>query len=275
MFIFQPAEEGPPPGEKGGASLMMEEDVFANPKPQAVFGMHVFPGDAGKIYYRSGGFYAAADRIEIKLKGRQTHGSRPWSGIDIVSLGADVVTAVNQIAARQLDVAESPTVITLSTVNAGVRHNIIPEDLVMTGTLRTFTPGRRQDAIDRVTRTVTKLAEAYGATADVRFSDPYPLTYNDPALSAAVKPSLVRAAGASMVDDQVPVVTGSEDFPHFTRDIPGVYVQLGGRKPGVEARTAPVNHSPYFDIDERAMEVGVRTHANLALDFLRSKAARP
>jgi len=275
MFVFQPAEEGPPPGEKGGASLMMEEGVFKDPTPSAVFGMHVMPGDAGKFYYRPEGFYASAERIEIKLKGRQTHGARPWSGIDVVALGADVVGAVNQIAARQIDVSDTPTVITIATMNAGVRHNIIPEEMVMTGTLRTFSKERRDDVVQRVTRAVTKLAESYGATGEVSFNDPYPVTYNDPALSKAVLPSLVKAAGGeAMVDADAQVVTGSEDFPQFTRNIPGVYVQLGARPAGLDPKTAPVNHSPFFDIDERAMEAGVRAHAHLALDYLRSAAAR-
>jgi amidohydrolase len=231
------------------------------------------PGDSGKIYYRARGYYAAADRLTIRVKGVQTHGARPWAGVDIVSLGAEIALALNQVAARQLDVGQSPTVVTLATVHAGVRHNIIPEEMVMTGTLRTFDAERRRDVMARVDRTARSIAARYGATAEVVFDQPDPVTFNDPALTLAMAPSLAAAAGGpDKVEADAPVSMLAEDFPHFTKSIPGLYIQLGARKRGVDAASAPANHSPYFDIDEAAMRVGVRAYALLARDFLATTA---
>lgn len=167
VFLFQPAEEGPPEGEEGGAELMVKQGAMKDPKPQAVFGIHLMSGQSGEIRFRPKGFLAAADRIKIKLIGKQTHGSQPWAGIDITSLGADVVQAMNQIAARQVDLQGAPHVITIATINAGIRHNIIPETLEMTGTLRTFDPKNRELIITKVKSTVDHLAAAYGAKAEV------------------------------------------------------------------------------------------------------------
>jgi amidohydrolase len=273
VLIFQPAEEGLPIGETGGAKRMVAEGALDNPAPSAIFGIHIGPGDPGKLNYRPGGFYAAADRFDIALKGRQTHGARPWSGIDVISLSASIITAMNQIAARQIDVTASPTVLTIATINGGVRSNIIPEDLAMSGTLRTFSDERRSDVIARMDKTVKALADSYGATATLTMNEPsYPVTYNDPALAAAMLPTLtVAAGGPANVEPNGDLVTGAEDFSYYARKIPGVFYQLGARKPGLDAKTTPVNHSPYFDIDETVMEVGVRTHVMLALGYLDQK----
>ncbi len=269
VFVFQPAEEGAPLAEGGGAKLMLEQKALSNPRPAAMFGLHVFPNESGKIFYRAEGFFAASDRIRITLTGRQTHGARPWSGVDISSLAAESILAMNQIAARQVNVAKSPTIITIASVHGGVRHNIIPEEMVLTGTLRTFDPAARTDVMARITHTLENLADSYGAKAKIEFQEPNPVTWNDKALAAWALPSLQRAAGgADRVDANAELVTGSEDFSYFAKEIPSVYVQLGSRPKGADPIMVAVNHSPFYDVDEDALIVGVRTHVFLALDFL-------
>jgi amidohydrolase len=271
LFVFQPAEEGPPAGEEGGAPRMMKEGVFADPRPDAVFGIHIYPDNSGTLRFRPGPLMAAPDSIAIKLKGRQTHGALPWLGVDIISLGAEIVQAMNQLAARQVDPTSAPTIITLATIHAGNRGNIIPEDLEMTGTLRTFDPKERAQTIHKITDRVNALAKTYGATAQVSISEEGLVNRNDPALTRALTPALFRAAGEQNVVADAPVLTGSEDFPYFTQDIPGLYVLLGARPPGISAAKAAPNHSPRFDIDEAAMSVGVAAHVNVALDFLQGR----
>jgi amidohydrolase len=270
VFIFQPAEEGVPLGEEGGAELMIKEGALANPVPGAIFGLHIGPGDLGKITLRSGGFYAGSDRFDVVIKGRQTHGARPWMGIDIMSLGADLITAFNQIAARQVDVSQSPTVITVGSMHSGIRYNIIPEDMTMSGTIRTFSLERRDLVKARMERTAQAVAQNYGASVTINWA-PHsnPVTINDPALLRQTLPSLNAATGdASRVNPDASVVTGAEDFAFYALKIPAVFYQLGGRKPSVPAETAPANHSPYFDVDESVFETGVRSHVLVALDYL-------
>lgn len=270
VFLFQPAEEGAPDGEEGGAQLMVKQGAIKDPKPQAVFGIHLMPGQSGEIRFRPKGFLAAADRIKIKLIGKQTHGSQPWAGIDITSLGADVIQSMNQIAARQVDLQGAPHVITIATINAGVRHNIIPETLEMSGTLRTFDPGTRALIMTKVKTTVDHLAAAYGAKAEVAFDGPFPLTWNDPALSQRLTPALSRAS-SGRINGNADVFTGSEDFGYFAADIPGLYIALGSTRPGIDPKTAPTNHSPYFDIDESALKIGVRAYVEVATAYLSGK----
>jgi amidohydrolase len=271
VFLFQPAEEGPPPGETGGAKLMVAEGALKNPAPTAVFGLHVVPGKPGTLFYRPEGFMAAADRIDIKLTGKQTHGAWPWQGIDVVSLGAEVVGALNTVAARQMDVTANPVVLTIATVHAGVRNNIIPEELVMTGTLRTFDPAQHADITSRARRVVTNLAESYGAKAEVSFTENAALVRNDAELARWVAGPLEQAAGPGAVNPAVNATTVAEDFSYFQQAIPGVFYHLGGSKPGVDPKTSPPNHSPQFDVHEPVMEVGVRAHVLTALAYL----ARP
>ena len=270
VFLFQPAEEGPPAGEEGGAKLMIRDGALDNPKVDAVFGVHIGPGDPHELNYRPEGFYASSDRITITVKGRQTHGARPWAGIDMASVAADIIQATNQIAARQVDVGASPSVLTIATINMGFRQNIIPEELKMEGTMRTFSKARREDLIARMQKSVTAIGDRYGAKAEVVFTQPYPVTYNDPALSKWVKGTLEKASPGK-VDDNAALVTGAEDFSMYAEKVPGVFIQLGGRKPGVPAETVPVNHSPYFDVDEAVFETGVKAHAFMALDYLAKK----
>jgi len=269
VLIFQPAEEGAPAGEEGGAKVMVEEGVLQNPKVDAVFGLHVVPGPVGALLWRPGPMMAASDRYEIALKGKQTHGAQPWSGIDMASVAADIVTAFNQIAARQVNVAKSPTVLTVGTIHGGLRYNIIPEDLEMAGTLRTFDPDMRKDVMGRIERTVTAIAERYGASAKLTWGTPNPVTNNHRELTAQMKPTLQRAAEDGNIKDDIDYITGAEDFSYYQLKVPGLFYDLGvGNPPGV-------NHSPFFTIDERALEVGVRAQALTALDYLRSVAPAP
>jgi amidohydrolase len=262
VLIFQPAEEGAPAGEEGGAKLMVQEGVLQSPKVDAVFGLHVFPGPVGALVWRPGPMMAASDRYEIHLKGPQTHGAQPWSGIDMASLTADIVTAFNQIAARQVNVAKSPTVLTVGTIHGGMRYNIIPEDLDMAGTLRTFDPEMRKDVMARAEKAVASISERYGAKATFKWGTPNPVTNNDRDLSARMKPTLARVAKDGAVRDDIDYITGAEDFSYYQLKVPGMFYHLGiGNPPGV-------NHSPFFNVDEAALEVGVRAQVLTALDFL-------
>ncbi len=270
-FIFQPAEEGPPAGEEGGAPLMVKEGVLQNPRPDAIFGLHVWPGPLGSLSYRSGGAMAAPDGITIVVKGRQTHGALPWGGVDPIVVSAQIVLGLQTIVSRQVDITALPAVVTIGSIQGGNRGNIIPDSVVMVGTIRTFDEGVRKDIHDRVRRTVTSIAAASGATATIDIPGGGLLTYNDPALTERMAPTLARTAGKGGVQPSMPPVTGAEDFPAFTQDIPGLYYFLGVLPEGQDPATAPRNHSPYFFADEAALPTGVRSMANLALDFLRSK----
>ncbi|MGA0607396.1 amidohydrolase [Phenylobacterium sp. VNQ135] len=266
VVMFQPAEEGPPPGEDGGASLMVREGAMQNPKPGAVFGLHVAPGPAGALFWRPGPMMAADDAFEIKLQGRQTHGANPWSGIDIVSMAAEIVQAFNQIAARQLKVTRSPTILTVASIHGGLRYNIIPEDLTMVGTLRSFDPEVRKEAIAKAEKAVAGIAERYGGGGKIVWGPATPVTLNDPDLTARMKPTLVRAA-RGLVKDDIDFITGAEDFSFYQQQAPGLFYDLGiGNPPGP-------NHSPMFNVmDESVLEVGVRAQALTALDYLYSVA---
>ncbi|WP_309643744.1 amidohydrolase [Phenylobacterium sp.] len=262
VFIFQPAEEGAPAGEEGGAKVMIAEGVLANPKVDAIFGLHSVPGPVGSLFWRPGPMMAASDRYEIKLKGRQAHGSTPWVGIDMASMTADIVTAFNQIAARQINVSKTPTVLTVATIHGGVRNNIIPEDLTMSGTLRTFDTDMRKDVIARAEKAVASISERYGASATFEWGTPNPVTENNRELTARMKPTLQRAAEGKIRDD-IDYIMGAEDFSYFQKAIPGFFYDLGVGDP------KGANHSPMFDVDEKAMETGVRAQALLALDYLK------
>jgi amidohydrolase len=281
VFIFQPAEEGPPPGEEGGAPLMIKEGALANPAPSAIFGLHVVPGIPGTIFYRAGGFMAASDRYEIKLTGKQTHGAIPWGGIDIISLQAAIVQDFNRLAARTVDVTATPTIITIATVHGGVRNNIIPETLDMSGTLRTFDRAQRLQVQERMRQSVASLAAAYGARAELIFNGGNaaggnPVTFNDPALARATFTSLEEAAGSGKVDINRRPATGAEDFAAYQLQIPGVFYHLGASKDGVTEENSPANHSPQFDVNEAVLPLGVRAHVLTALRYLeRGSAATP
>lgn len=281
VFIFQPAEEGPPPGEEGGAPLMIKEGALANPAPSAIFGLHVVPGSAGAVYYRTGGFMAGSDRFDVKITGKQTHGAIPWGGIDIISLQAAIVTDFNRLAARTIDVTATPTIITVATVHGGVRNNIIPENLEMTGTLRTFDRAQRLQVQERMRQSVAGLAATYGARVELIFNNGNaaggnPVTFNDAGLSRSAFASLEEAAGSGKVDSNFRPSTGAEDFSSYQLQIPGLFYHLGASKDGVSIEQTPANHSPQFDVNEAVLPLGVRTHVLTAIRYLErgSVAAR-
>ena len=271
-FIFQPAEEGSPAGEEGGANLMIQEGAFENPKPDAIFGLHVMglAGNVGSISYRSGGAMASADLLRITVKGRGTHGAIPWGGVDPIVVASQIVLGLQTITSRQLDVTKSPSVITIGSIHGGVRNNIIPDDVVMEGTIRTFSPDLQDDMHRRIRITAESIAESAGATATVDITRQLPVTYNNPALTERMVPTLQRVAGATNVGI-AQLVTGAEDFSLFSNRVPGLFIFLGSNPKGVDAATAPMNHSPLYQVDEGVLPLGVRALANLAIDYLSQK----
>jgi len=273
VFIFQPAEEGAPPGEPlGGAALMIQEGVLRDPAPQAIFGLHVVPGRPGTVFYRPRGFMAASDRVDIVLKGRQTHGAWPWRGIDVIAVAGQVIQTVNTLTARTIDPTTTPTVFTIATIDAGVRYNIIPDQATMSGTLRTFDIAQRDALVERAEAAIGHVAQAHGATAEFSVRQNAALVFNDPELSDWLAPVLEEAAGAGNVNPATPPTTVAEDFSYFQGEIPGVFYHLGGTPEGTDPATAAPNHSPQFDVDESVLELGVRTHALSAIRFLQRPA---
>ena len=266
-FIFQPAEEGPPEGEEGGAALMIKEGVLENPAPEAIFGLHVFPGPPGVVGYRPEGALAAADELFITVRGSQTHGSMPWLGVDPIIISAQIMTAIQMIPSRQLDVTRAPAVITIGSINGGLRGNIIPDKVEMTGTIRTFDPNMREQIHERIRNTATQIAEAGGATAEVRLGGHAPVTHNDPDLTARMVPTLEWAAGDGM-SRVMPRVMGAEDFAYFQQAIPGLFVVLSVSKANARPEEMAPNHSPFFFINDDAMLTGVRTMVGLPLGYL-------
>lgn len=274
VFIFQPAEEGPPAGEAGGASLMLKEGAIASPVPDAIFGIHVWPARAGTLSWRPKGMMAEARQVKISIDGSQTHGAQPWRGIDIISQAATTIQEVNRLTARTIDPTQFPTVLTIATVNAGVRYNIIPDRLEMAGTMRTFDPAQRDKLMADLTKTVDSVAAAYGSKAKTEFILSGPLTWNEPALSEWLKGPTEEAAGAGNIDPAAAPVTPSEDVSVFMQQVGGVYYFLGISPDGVEPKDTPPNHSPYFTVNEKALKVGVKAHALSALRFLEQKPER-
>ncbi len=263
-FIFQPAEEGP-----GGAEPMVKAGVLENPKVDAVFGLHVFPYTAGTIVYRSGPLMASADEFTIEITGRQTHGAVPWGGVDPIVIGAQIVTSLQSIVSRTVNIAQAPAVVTVGKFAAGNRSNIIPDKAELVGTVRAFDEGERAKIRQRITDIATKYAEAAGATAKVEFGLGYPVTRNDPALTEQMVPTLQRVAGPGKAI--VGPLTGTaEDFSYFQQEVPGLFFFLGVTPPGQEA-TAAQNHSPLFFADESALPVGVRALTSLTVDYLRGQ----
>jgi len=267
QFFFQPAEEGPPAGEEGGATLMIEEGVLdGEDAPEAIFGLHAWPARAGTINYRSGSFLAAADTMHITVKGRQTHGSSPWRGVDPIFIAGQIMMAIQAIPSRQLDITKGPAVITIGSIHGGVRHNIIPDEVEMSGTIRTFDAGERENLLAKLRRTIDSIAEAGGATATLTIESYGPVTSNDPQLLKKMMPTLEHAAGRDNVIEH-PLIMGAEDFAYFQTRIPGLYMMLGVRPAHLSADEAPSNHSPLFDANEDALIIGVRTMVGLALDY--------
>lgn len=267
-FIFQPAEEGAPPGEEGGAELMVKEGVLGDPKVDAIFGLHVFPYETGTLAWRSRGIMAAGDRMEIVVKGRQTHGAQPWAGIDPIVIGSQIVLGLQTLVSRQVDLTLAPAIVTIGAFNGGNRHNIIPDEVKMIGTLRTYDRAMRDVLMERIRRTASLIAQSAGATAETTFGQGLPVTYNDPALTARMDATLRRVGGSKIVPDVSPSTT-SEDFSFFQQNVPGVFFFLGVTPKGTAPAEIYANHSPRFFADEAALITGVRALSNLAVDYLR------
>ncbi|WP_374385989.1 amidohydrolase [Sandaracinobacter sp.] len=274
VLIFQPAEEGPPPGEKGGAQLMKDEGAIASPVPDAIFGIHVWPARAGTLAWRPKGMMAEARRVKITIDGSQTHGAQPWRGIDIISQAATTIQEVNRLTARTIDPTSFPTVLTIATVNAGVRFNIIPDQLEMGGTMRTFDVAQRDRLMADVTKMVDSVALAYGSKAKTEFFLSGPLTYNEPALSDWLQGPLTEAAGTGNINPAATPVTPSEDVSVFMEAVGGVYYFLGISPDGVSAEDTPPNHSPFFTVNEKALTTGVKAHVLSAMRFLEQQPRR-
>jgi len=266
-FIFQPAEEGVPPGEEGGAELMLKEGVFDAPTPEAVFGLHVFPMPVGTVATRAGGLMASSDSYEITVQGKQTHGAMPWGGVDPIVVASQIVMGLQTIPSRQLDATLTPSIVTVGAIHGGLRSNIIPDSVEMIGTLRTFDADTRVDIHERLTRTAQSIAESAGATAEVKINLGYPVTRNDNDLTAQMVPTLARVAGENYFES--PRNTGAEDFSYFAEAVPGMFFFLGVA-PEDPALVAP-NHSPKFYADERALPVGVTAMTALVLDYLEAE----
>lgn len=268
VFLFQPAEEGAPPGEKGGAGLMVEEGVLDNPKAEVVFGLHInAQTEVGMIRFKPGGTMAAADKFTIKVKGKQTHGSTPWTGIDPITVAAQIIQGLQMIVARQSELTKEPAVISVGKITGGVRHNIIPEEVEMIGTIRTL-DSEMQDLIhQKIKLTATNIAEASGATAIVDIERGVPVTFNSLELTQAMGPTMKRVAG----EDNVVLtraITGSEDFSFFANKVPGLFLFLGGMPKGKNPMEAAPHHTPDFYIDDSGMKLGVRLLCNLTVDYM-------
>jgi len=264
-FIFQPSEEGAPLGEKGGAVYMVEEGVMENPKVDAIFALHAWPGYVGTAQYRSGPIMAAAERMRITITGVQTHGAKPWGGVDPIVVSSQIIMSLQTIVAREVDITAVPAVVTIGSIHGGIRNNIIPEEVVMEGTIRTFEDNIRQKIHKSIRDKVEMISKASGATGVVEiFSDIAKVTYNEPSLTEQMLPSLRRVYGDENVVVR-PFVTGAEDFPFFTDHAPGLYFFNGVSQDPSKAYS---NHSPYFFADERNLKFGMKSMAQLALDYL-------
>jgi amidohydrolase len=270
-FIFQPAEEGSLPGTVGGAKLMVQEGVLENPKVDAIFGLHIWASaPVGQLQYRPRGEMASSDRFTVKVIGKGAHGAKPWSSIDPVVTAAEIITALQTIVSRQVDLTQDAAVVTVGTVQAGVRYNIIPPDATLSGTIRAFSPDTQQRIWAAIKRTAEGIAAANGATVEVGIEPYVPVTFNDPALTARMLPTMQAVAGTKNVVE-IKAVTGAEDFACYQEKIPGLFVFLGGTALGTDPATVADHHTSGFKVDESAFPLGVRTLATLAVDYLSKK----
>jgi amidohydrolase len=272
MLIFQPAEEGAPEGEQGGAELMLKEGLFTQHKPEAVFGLHVGinqPG--GKIAVRGGPIMAAVDSFKLVVNGRQTHGARPWNGVDPIVVASQIVLGLQTIASRQVDVTQAPSIVSVGRISGGVRSNVIPDSVEMEGTIRTFDAAMREQIHMRIERTARMIAESAGASIEFELMYGYPATINDPGLTDKMMPTLQSVAGEGGLVSVQPQ-TIAEDFSFFADETPGLYFFLGNGEPGVDPQTISSNHSPLFDMYEPSMELGVQAFSHLVVDYLQDEA---
>lgn len=269
LFVFQPAEEGVIPPETGGASVMLEQGVFRKYKPEVMFGWHAWASlNTGVIGYRSGPFMAGSQVWKAVVNGRQTHGSRPWQGLDPVTTAAQIINGLQTVVSRQVDITKNPAVVSVGTIEGGVRSNIIPDSVELMGTIRTFDEPQFEQVTSAMKRMVEKTAEANGLSATFEL-DPYrnPVTYNDPPLTAKMLPTLQRVAGAKNVQE-IPLITGAEDFAYFAQAVPSLFFMVGVTPVGTDVTTAPANHSPLFYLDEKAIPLASRALTAVAVDYL-------
>jgi len=269
-FIFQPAEEGAPKGEEGGAELMVKEGALKNPDVDVIFGLHINAQvEAGKITYRPGGMFAGVGDLKITVKGISSHGAEPWSSVDPVVTAAQIIMNLQTIVSRNVNITQNPAVVTIGAIHGGNRSNIIPESVEMLGTVRTLSASDEKLVFERIRQIATKTAEANGAEAVVElpYSSHYPVTSNDPALTAKMLPSLERSTGKENVI-LVPAETGSEDFSFFANEVPGLYFYVGGMPPGKDPKETAPHHTPDFYLDESGFSTGVNAMVNLVLDYM-------
>ena len=275
MFVFQPAEEGAPPGEEGGASLMLKEGVFRDFKPDAMFGMHVVSAlNTGTVAVRPGPTMAGSDWFKLVVHGRQTHGALPWNGVDPIVTSAEIINDAQTIVSRKLNIGELPAVLSFGIIEGGSRYNIVPDQVELQGTLRTFDPAMRQQAIDSLKGIAEHVAAANGATVDAQIpvGDSNPVLVNDPALAARVRTSIGEAIGKEHVIEAKPWMA-SEDFAYFAEKVPSVYFFVGSTPVGQDASKAPANHSPKFFMDEGALKIGMESMLQATLDYLNTPAS--
>jgi amidohydrolase len=268
-FIFQPAEEGAPIGEKGGAEEMIKQGVLENPKVDVIFGLHInSQTEVGKIAYRAGGIMASSTSMKVTVKGRGSHGAYPWSSVDPIVTAAQIINNLQTVVSRNLDVTQNAGIVTIGSIHGGNRQNIIPEEVVMLGTMRALSLQDEKLIVDRVRQIITKTAESNNATVDIDipYGHHYPVTFNDTALTNKMLPSLQQSAGAGNVVIR-PAVTGAEDFSFYQEQVPGMYFFLGGMPKGGNPVTAPSHHTPDFFIDESSFKLGVKAMASLAIDY--------
>ncbi|WP_276504154.1 amidohydrolase [Terrimonas pollutisoli] len=270
-FIFQPAEEGAPEGEEGGASLLVKEGVMDNPKVDAIFGLHIQSRiESGTIQYRPGAFMAAADFFSIRVKGKASHGSQPWLGIDPIAASAQIIQGLQNIVSRESELTKAPVVITVGKIQSGVRNNIIPEECIMLGTIRTLDSVMQKDVHAKFRNTITKIAEASGAEAEVVIDTKTLVTYNDPILVKKMLPSLQNAIGVNNVSERE-WVTGAEDFSYYGTKAPAFFFYLGGMPKGMDKEKAAPHHTPDFYVEDNAMKTGVTAFCQLVTDYLGMK----
>ena len=267
-FIFQPAEEGPPAGEEGGALLMVKEGVLKNPDVDAVFGLHISSETpVGHINYKTKGIMAAADSYKIVVGGKQSHGSTPWKSIDPIMISSQIINGIQTIISRNSQLTNEGAVVSVGAIHAGIRSNIIPESAEMIGTIRTLDEDMQNIIHERLYDMVPQIAAAYGGTATLTINKTAALTYNDEALTQMMVPTLERAVGASNVH-VIKAITGAEDFSYFQQQVPGLYFFLGGMDPAMNPADAPSHHTPDFVVQDEGMIHGVKVMVDLALDYL-------
>ena len=274
VFVFQPAEEGAPPGEEGGAELMIKEGMMDKYGIEVMFGQHISAGlDVGKVRYKLGGIMAAVNSMRIVVKGKQTHGSRPWGGVDPITVSAQMIMGLQTIVSRQMELTKEACVISIGKIKGGLRSNIIPEEVEMLGTIRTLDKDMQADIHKRIRRTLTHIAEASGAEVEVEIDKGYPITFNNHALTRDMVPYLNKAAGEENVIITNPI-TGAEDFSFFAQEVPGMYFFVGGKPLDVSEFDAAPHHTPDFFIDESGLITGVKTMTYLTLGYMEQQSRK-